>query len=243
MKRRAIPDNMPAKNGNGHANGHSNGNANGNGFPRYNGNGHNGHVFGSSYEGVPYEDRPASYHEGTRVWLQGIINGKRPYGQPAYRDHFPEMVFQLRLLGASRTQIAVSLNVTDEQLLLWLNLSHHANHAKTEKPELREAYVRGGELADARVSESLYHRAIGYTHEDEKIMSHKDLGIVRVPTLKHYPPDSAAGVFWLTNRQGARWRNRVTNEMTGPDGSALVPPQLIVTPVAPTEPTKSSKGG
>lgn len=29
-----------------------------------------------------------------------------------------------------------------------------------------------------------------------------------VPTIKHYPPDTVAGIFWLKNRQPDKWREK-----------------------------------
>ncbi len=33
--------------------------------------------------------------------------------------------------------------------------------------------------------------------------------------IKHYPPDPAAAIFWLKNRQPKRWRDRIVNEHEG----------------------------
>ncbi|MCY1295079.1 hypothetical protein D9M70_444010 [compost metagenome] len=33
--------------------------------------------------------------------------------------------------------------------------------------------------------------------------------MVRVPTVKHYPPDPGAAIFWLKNRQPELWKERV----------------------------------
>jgi hypothetical protein len=100
-------------------------------------------------------------------------------------------------------------------------------------PEFIEAYEKGGELADAKVSAAMYLRAVGYTHPDEKIFYDKDTAsAVRIDTIKHYPPDPGAGQFWLTNRQRHNWRNRTTNEMVDQEGNTLIPPQLIVVPVS-----------
>jgi len=35
-----------------------------------------------------------------------------------------------------------------------------------------------------------------------------------VPTVKHYPPDTTAAIFWLKNRQPAKWREKQEVETT-----------------------------
>lgn len=196
-------------------------------------NGHNGRTNGFNLRPDETFDRshlPVPRHSSaTMDWMNQMSDrwrGRQPMGVSAYRDHFPEMIFQLRLLGATEKMIANACNVNLATLHKWAS-----DDDNTNIPAIHEAMKRGADIADARVAESLYHRAIGYSHDDVKIVVTKDEGVVAVPIVKHYPPDAAAGIFWLTNRQRGLWRNRVTNEMTGPDGTALSPPQLIVQPV------------
>jgi hypothetical protein len=143
----------------------------------------------------------------------------------SYRDYFPPMVYQLRLMGASNRSIANACDVSEKDVWDW-------TYSDRPIPEFAEAMKLGGELADARVAMSQYHRAIGYSHPDTKIVVAGG-NVVEVPITKHYPPDASAGQFWLTNRQSKLWRNRTTNELTGADGEPLVPPQLIIQPVEP----------
>jgi hypothetical protein len=44
-----------------------------------------------------------------------------------------------------------------------------------------------------------------------------------VNVTKVVPPDTGAGIFWLTNRQKKYWKQRVSAEVTGEDGAPLVP--------------------
>jgi hypothetical protein len=151
-------------------------------------------------------------------------DGKRG-GVVKFQPHYPEMAFQLRLLGASNRMIATAMDTTEETVWRWW-------HGPKFIPEFKEAMERGGTLADARMAEATYHRGLGYSHDEEKILV-VDKEVVRVPTIKHYPPDMEAAKFWLTNRQGKTWRNRTTTELTGEDGKPLMPPQLIVQGVDP----------
>lgn len=78
---------------------------------------------------------------------------------------------------------------------------------KDAHPEFLEALKDWKEEADARVERSLYERATGYSHPEDKIFQHNGEPVV-VPTVKHYPPDTTAAIFWLKNRKREQWRDR-----------------------------------
>lgn len=61
--------------------------------------------------------------------------------------------------------------------------------------------------ADQKVERSLYERAMGYSHPEDKIFVHEGKPIV-VPTTKHYAPDTTACIFWLKNRRKDLWRDK-----------------------------------
>ena len=46
--------------------------------------------------------------------------------------------------------------------------------------------------------------------------------------VKHYPPDTAALIFWLKNRQPGRWRYKAEIDHTN-DGKAFEPTRLVFT--------------
>ena len=82
--------------------------------------------------------------------------------------------------------------------------------------------IRQGKLeADSNVAQSLYHRATGYSHPDEKIMQHKG-EVVRVPTTKHYPPDTQAMGLWLKNRRPKEWRETSHIKVENTQDSRLI---------------------
>lgn len=60
--------------------------------------------------------------------------------------------------------------------------------------------------ADRNVERSLYERACGFKCPEDRIFNNQGEPMV-VPTTKHYPPDTAAGIFWLKNRQPDKWRD------------------------------------
>jgi len=103
------------------------------------------------------------------------------------------------------------LKCTDEELAEQFHV-HVATlyEWKNKYPEFSEAIRRGKTPADAEVAFAAYQRAIGYSHPEEKIFYNKDAEgedrIVRVQTIKHYPPDTKALSLWLRNRQRENWR-------------------------------------
>lgn len=140
-----------------------------------------------------------------------------------FREEFTEQARKLALLGAIDDEIAGFFGVTDRTLRTW----------KLEHPEFREALARGKEESDARVEQSLYRRAIGYSHEAVKIFCDDPPAptcpaesapaparrarrrITKVKYTEHYPPDTTACIFWLKNRKPNEWRDVKAVEHSG----------------------------
>lgn len=102
---------------------------------------------------------------------------------------------KLALLGATLAEIADFFGITESQL----------TNALDNNPILQMARKRGGIIADSRVVQSMYRRAIGYNVMEDKAFSY--MGDVEVtPVKKHIPADVQAAKFWLKNRQRERWR-------------------------------------
>jgi transposase-like protein len=94
-------------------------------------------------------------------------------------------------------------NSTDAQLAQFFGVYEQTiNDWKKQFPEFNESIKKGKDIADANVAASLYERAVGYSHPEEKIFLHEG-EVIRVQTTKHYPPDTAAAFIWLKNRQRA----------------------------------------
>ncbi len=75
--------------------------------------------------------------------------------------------------------------------------------------------------ADSDVADRLYQRAMGYEHAevDIRVVNQE---IIKTPITKIYAPDPTAAIFWLKNRQRAKWRDKVESEITGADGADLM---------------------
>lgn len=107
-------------------------------------------------------------------------------------------------LGATDKELADFFEVSEQTLNAW----------KRQHPEFLESLKKGKTLADAEVASKLFHRAVGYDHPEDKIFLHEGAPVI-VPTIKHYPPDATAAIFWLKNRQRDKWRDKQEVEHTG----------------------------
>lgn len=137
--------------------------------------------------------------------------GKKPIiGRPTkYDPVYDEQAYKLCLLGATDAQIADFFGVTEQTVNNW----------KKAHPSFFES-LKGGKIhADGQVSARLFERATGYSHDEDKIFCNAAGEVTRVATVKHYPPDSTAAIFWLKNRRPDLWRDR--HEVTGEDGGPL----------------------
>jgi len=128
---------------------------------------------------------------------------KRKVGRPSIFDEVvAKKIIEMAGEGKTDKQIAEMLGVTPQTILNW----------KKGDREFFWSLKDAKALADQAVEASLYHRASGYSHPEEKI--HVDKGVVtKVDTIKHYPPDAASAIFWLKNRQPDKWRDRIEHKI------------------------------
>lgn len=118
-------------------------------------------------------------------------------GRPtSYRPEYVEQAKKLCQLGATDAEMAAFFEVAVSTFYKW----------KAEISEFSEAIKSAKEIADERVERSLYHRAVGYTFDSEKVFQFQGQ-IVRTPVKEHVPPDTTAAIFWLKNRRSKDWRD------------------------------------
>jgi hypothetical protein len=128
------------------------------------------------------------------------VPDKHPGGAPTAYD--PGMITIINNAefpgGATMSDFGKLLNVDVRSIYRW----------SEAHPEFCQAIAQARDRADHIIEGSLFARAQGYEHPEDKIFLGKDGSPVIVPTIKHYPPDTAAAQFWLTNRQRGKWAVR-----------------------------------
>lgn len=130
---------------------------------------------------------------------------KNKGGRPsAYKEEYTERAYKLCLLGATDKELADFFHVSEQTVNAW----------KKSYPQFLESLKRGKMEADSIVASKLFHRATGYEHPEDKIFNDNGTPLV-VPTIKRYPPDTTAAIFWLKNRQPANWRDKQEVEHSG----------------------------
>jgi hypothetical protein len=127
-------------------------------------------------------------------------------GRPTkYQDSFVIQARKLAQLGATDREVAAFFEVAESTLNLW----------KLEHAEFSEALKVGKAAADERVQQSLYRRALGYSHDAVKIAVNAAGEVTQVPFVEHFPPDTTAAIFWLKNRKPEEWRDKHEIEHSG----------------------------
>lgn len=123
---------------------------------------------------------------------------KRGRGRPTvYAPHCAEVAKRICESGGTDVDVAAELKIDRATLYRW----------RHSYPEFCDALKVGKHALDERVISTLAHRALGYTFESEEI--HVIEGkVVRVPIVKHLPPDPTSMIFWLKNRRPAEFRDR-----------------------------------
>lgn len=147
----------------------------------------------------------------------GNVSKKEPHagGRPSKYNskvHIPVAKAMARM-GAIDEEVADELQVSVREVYRW----------KVAYPEFCQALKIGKEVADARVVDSLYKRAIGYEYEevhdlvrdsvDGEVTEHK---VVK----KHMPPDVTACIYWTKNRMD-EWQDVRNIKVSGSLTDAL----------------------
>lgn len=128
----------------------------------------------------------------------------------------PEFIEQAKrlasILGATDAEVAAFFGKSERTIANW----------KVEYPKFAKALNVGKAAANKRVERSLYQRAVGYSHEAEEIFC-KDGIVTRAKTVKHYPPDTAACIFFLCNRDKENWKQKNHVDHSSSDGTMRPP--------------------
>lgn len=123
---------------------------------------------------------------------------KKKAGRPSeYDKQYAKQAQKLCELGATDKDIGAFFGVSDRTIRTW----------KTTYADFSKALTVGKKVADDQVERSLYTRALGYSHESQKIFNNNGVPLV-VDFVEHYPPDTTACIFWLKNRRRDEWRDK-----------------------------------
>lgn len=126
-------------------------------------------------------------------------------GRPTkYKEEYAKQAEKICLLGATDEFLADYFEVCVATIANW----------KNDYPEFLDAIKRGKHDADQRVAESLFGRAVGYSHGETKVFNNQG-EIVTYDVVKHYAPDPTAAIFWLKNRQPSQWRDKQETQHSG----------------------------
>ena len=148
-----------------------------------------------------------------------------PPGQPTkYKPEYDRFAYvACSEMGATDEQLAILFNVNVATISNW----------KNQQPSFLEALRQGKDDYDTGLVEaSLRDRATGYTVTETKVFLTKTGETIKVPIKKEYPPDATSMIFWLKNRKKQRWRDKVDQEISGPDGGPIQTQSITFTPVA-----------
>ena len=124
--------------------------------------------------------------------------GKAAIGcPPTYHPEMDIVAYRMTLLGATNKDLCELFGVHEGTILGW----------RARYPSFDRAVREGKGIADSKVGESLFQRATGYSHPEEKVFLYQGQ-VIKVETTKHYPPDPTSMVFWLKNRRPDLWREK-----------------------------------
>lgn len=149
-------------------------------------------------------------------------------GQPTrYKKDYAIQAKKLCNKGFDDKELADFFNVCVATIYNW-KLAH---------PEFLEALKGGKDDYDTRIVRSLAERAMGYSHREDKIFNNgSGQKPTTVETIKHYPPDTTACIFWLKNRQPQDWRDKPEGGNAGDEDAQAVTVNIVV------EDASNSKG-
>ena len=124
-------------------------------------------------------------------------------GRPTkYKEAYAEEAYEFCLLGCTNEDLAEYFLVNIDTIYEW----------QKKHSEFSEAIKLGKKFADGKVAKSLYQRALGATIKQQKAFKVRDMegneSIEVVSLDVEVPADVNAAKFWLTNRQGDKWKDK-----------------------------------
>lgn len=123
--------------------------------------------------------------------------------KPGYMELVEPRLFEIKMWareGLIDKEIAARLGIGVSTLYDYKKLHQ----------EFSDALKEGKAIADYRVEEALYKRAMGFDYEETTEEMNKDgKMVVTKRVTKHVPSDTASMIFFLKNRRPDLWRDRM----------------------------------
>lgn len=123
-----------------------------------------------------------------------------------YKEEYAKQAEKICKLGATDRDLSEFFEVSESTINLW----------KLQHEDFSESIKVGKEPANERVKMALYHRAVGYSHPDVDIKMFEGQ-IIKTDTVKYYPPDTTALIYWTKNRMPEEFRQNPEDTGSGAD--------------------------
>ncbi len=126
-------------------------------------------------------------------------------------------------------EICQNVGISQETFITW----------KRDKPEFSESIKMAERvylnMIATEARKSLVKKIQGYTVQEKRTVYNNEVKDgqskpkikEQIITDKHYQPDTVAIIFALCNQDSENFKNKQSTELTGKDGSPLIPPQVI----------------
>lgn len=124
-------------------------------------------------------------------------------GRPSkYKPEFVDQCYKLCLLGHTDRELGDFFGVADSQICRWAD----------KYPEFGDARAEGKSVADSKVAQALYKRALGgQTVVKQKLDKFGDIHDL----TEELPVDVRACETWLSSRRGDKWNPKQQVEHSG----------------------------
>jgi hypothetical protein len=138
------------------------------------------------------------------------VSTEKGLGRPTkYRHEYCHRANCFCKLGATDEELAKAFGVNEATISRW----------QKAHPEFRRAMQAGKVVADMKVACSLHSLATGFEYDETQAIKLKRITygengkkvrvtewVEIVKRRRRLPPDTAAAMFWLTNRQNDKWK-------------------------------------
>ncbi|GAB3923423.1 helix-turn-helix domain-containing protein [Larkinella terrae] len=138
------------------------------------------------------------------------MENQKQKGVPTkYKPEYNQIARQCCLLGATDDDLAKQFEVSQKTINNW----------KKQFPDFLQSVKEGKLIADVKVAEAFYKRCVGFEHHEvtregeapyDSLTGGYDKKMLKVTKIvtKYIPPDAAACLNWLKNRQPEHWRDK-----------------------------------